>query len=217
MSFLFFVDSCVFSSGLEICFVEAAKSYYKSWARDEGDFFKLSSISYRSLWQSRRLAWKDSKQSQEGLSMTSLVLAPPDSRSLFILLSQVVSTTSTCTSELPITNNGGGKPWNLSDSGAICHRLACNRKNRWDQHILILGLKVSGILDYQERLRLKRLGKSWGSKLCRWCISWSSKNGCLDSYILSRKSMLWLLKNTIWDPIKTFGRPVQILANILGK
>ena len=120
-------------------------------------------------------------------------------------------------SELPITNNGGGKPWNLSDSGAICHRLACNRKNRWDQHILILGLKESGILDIQERLRLKRLGKSWGSKLSRWCISWSSKNGRLDSYMLSRKSMLWLLKNTIWDPIKTFGRPVQILANILGK
>ena len=120
-------------------------------------------------------------------------------------------------SELPITNNGGGKPWNLSVSGAICHRLACNRQNRWDQHILILGLKESGILDNQERLRLKRLGKSWGSKLSRWCICWSSKNGCLDFYMLSRKSKLGLLKNTIWDPIEIFGRPVQILANILGK
>ena len=74
--------------------------------------------------------------------------------------------------ELPITNNGGGKPWNLNDSGAICHRPACNRKNRWDQHILILWLKESGILDFQGRPRLRRLGKNLGSTLSRWYIAY---------------------------------------------
>ena len=56
-------------------------------------------------------------------------------------------------SELPITINGVCKHWNLSGSGAICHRFACNRKNRWDRYILVLGLK--------EAFLIFRKGRGW--------------------------------------------------------